>query len=139
MAPTASIDETVLRTIQGTLADWPEIDRAAFEPSYDDPRLLRAIPDGALYPATVVEARLDVRWFRNGDFSIHYVESWRDGTRRECRWDRHENPHGDRLHFHPLPDAGGATGLDPPTDARDLVPAVVQWSVERGDSLYDRE
>lgn len=117
MASTAPIDETILRMIHGTLADWPEVDRAAFEPSFDEPRLLRAVLDGALYPATVVEARLDVRWFRNG-------------TRRECRWDR--------LHFHPLPDAGGATDLDCSTDARDLIPAVVQWSVERGDALYDR-
>jgi hypothetical protein len=137
MSASAPIDAPVLRTIHRTLGGWPEIDRVSLEPAHEDPRVLQAELTPAMYLDEVRDARLDVRWFRNGDFSVHYLESWQDGSLEECRWDRHENPHSDRLHFHPLPDAGSATDLDCSTDVRDLVPMVVQWAVERAETLAD--
>lgn len=104
---------------------------AEFVPDPTDPRCVDAKLDVEQYPESVAEARLEVRWFRNGDFSIHYVEVHRDGRHWQCRWDRHENPHDDRLHFHPPPDAENAVDLDCSPYVRDVVPTVVQWVEER--------
>ena len=59
-------------------------------------------------------ARVDVRWFATGDFSIHYVED-RGDDRWECRWDRHPNAHDARVHFHEPPTGAEVSALDLPS------------------------
>ena len=55
-------------------------------------------------PQRVQSARLEVVWFENGDFSLHYHEEHRDGE-FDHRWDRHPSDHNPRDHVHPGPDA----------------------------------
>jgi hypothetical protein len=57
-------------------------------------------------------ARLDVRWFTTGDFSLHYVEEHESGEHWECRWDRHPNPHNSRVHFHEPPSGTEISDLE---------------------------
>ena len=59
-------------------------------------------------------ARVDVRWFTTGDFSIRYVED-RGDDRWERRWDRHPNAHGARVHFHEPPTGAEVSDLDLPS------------------------
>lgn len=47
------------------------------------------------------EARLDVRWYRKGYYSVHHVDS----TGRNFRWDHHPKAGAPDRHFHPPPDA----------------------------------
>jgi len=67
--------------------------------------------DVGQYPETIEAARLDIQWFTSGDLSLHYVERYADDSQWKCRWDRHPNPHNERLHFHQPPSATEVTDL----------------------------
>lgn len=133
------IDVATLRSVQRDLAEMPGVASASFEPSAEDPRQVWATLDSHRYPDRVRGARLDVRWFANGDFSVHYVERHDDGSTWQCRWDRHENPHDDRLHFHRPPDCERTTSLDLSPHVRDVLPTVLQWVEERQAVLWTDE
>ncbi|WP_436932825.1 hypothetical protein [Halosimplex halobium] len=60
--------------------------------------------DRGFYPQHVQNAQLEIVWFENGDFSLHYHEDHDDGT-FDHRWDRHPSTHNTRDHVHPGPDA----------------------------------
>lgn len=76
----------------------------AFQPDALSPRRLELRLDDEQYPASVEAARLDVRWFEDGDYTMHYLE-FQDDDGWQCRWDRHPKPDAPAAHFHPLPDA----------------------------------
>ncbi len=68
------------------------------------------------YPAHIAGARLEVRWYTNDDYNFHYIETYPDDV-WQCRWDRHQNPHTQRTHFHPPPNADSAAAIpDTPAD-----------------------
>ncbi|ODR83248.1 hypothetical protein BG842_09900 [Haladaptatus sp. W1] len=92
-------DRQTLRLLEQILADEPTVAATEFAPDSYEPRLLRTLLDTGRYPSTVDAARLEIRWFSTGDFSIHYIET-HDDDHWECRWNRHPNSHTDRLHFH---------------------------------------
>jgi hypothetical protein len=104
-------DRQTLRLLERQLASDSLVAETIFEPDPYEPRLLRALLASGQYPESVTEARVDIRWFTTGDFSIHYLES-RDGDLWECRWDRHPNTHNTRLHFHEPPTANDITDLE---------------------------
>ncbi|TQQ83758.1 hypothetical protein EGH24_02960 [Halonotius terrestris] len=98
-------DRQALRLLERQCATTPLVADTEFQPSATEPRRLLARLDTDAFPETVAAARLDIRWFTTGDFSLHYVETTTNGDQWECRWDRHPNPHNARLHFHQPPDA----------------------------------
>ena len=104
-------DRQTLRLLQRQLASDSLVTETVFEPDPYEPRLLRAVLDPGQYPEPVTAARVDIRWFTTGDFSIHYLES-RYGDQWECRWDRHPNTHNTRLHFHEPPMGNDITDLE---------------------------
>jgi hypothetical protein len=59
------------------------------------------------YPEPVVEAHVLVKHVDRSDpqTNVIYEENW-SGDRWTCRWDRHENPHNTRDHFHHPPSPG---------------------------------
>jgi hypothetical protein len=85
--------------------------------SIPHPPPLRGLLDAGGYPDTITTARLDIRWFTTGDFSVHYVEEHEDVERWECRWDRDRDPdtHDTRLHLHKPPTATEITDLELPS------------------------
>lgn len=104
-------DRQTLRLLERHLTSDALVTRTKFEPDPYEPRQLQVSLDSERYPESISAARLDVRWFTTGDFSIHYIEDHTDGTQWECRWDRHPNPHTTRLHFHQPPTADEITEL----------------------------
>jgi hypothetical protein len=60
--------------------------------------------DPGFYPQRVRSARLEIVWFENGDFSLHYHEEHQEGE-FDHRWDRHPSDHNTRDRVHPGPDA----------------------------------
>nr|WP_254546283.1 hypothetical protein [Halomarina sp. BND7] len=126
-------DRQTLRLLERRLADEPLVETTAFDPDAYEPQLLRARLDAARYPSTVEAARLDVRWFTSGDFSVQYVETAANGVRWTCRWDRHPNSHDPRLHFHRPPDGTSVEGLSlesvHPLDVLSTVLAAVERRV----------
>ncbi|MFC4989593.1 hypothetical protein [Saliphagus infecundisoli] len=127
-------DRQTLRLLEGVLAEDPTVATTEFEPNGSEPTLLRASFETDRYPDTVEAARLDVRWFASGDFSMHYVETLADGDRWECRWDRHPNPHDGRLHFHRPPTGDEVEALEMaavhPLDVTATVLAAVEPRIE---------
>ena len=101
-----------MRLLERHLASESLIAETAFDPDSYEPRLLHALLDAGRYPDSVIAARLDIRWFTTGDFSIHYVEEHDERDHWECRWDRHPNTHNTRLHFHEPPSAIEITDLE---------------------------
>jgi hypothetical protein len=97
---TGPVDRQTLRLLETHLVDDPLVETTGFDPDPHEPRVLTATLDTDRYPASVATARIDIRWFTSGDFSIHYLETESSGGHWECRWDRHPNDHNTRLHFH---------------------------------------
>lgn len=60
--------------------------------------------DDRLAPSSVDRATLEVVWFENDEFSIHYHETHEDGS-FDHRWDRHPSGYNIHDHVHPGPDA----------------------------------
>ena len=114
-AATGPPDRQTLRLLERHLASDSLIAETAFDPDSYEPRLLQARLDAGRYPDAVTAARLDIRWFTTGDFSIHYVEDHDEGNQWECRWDRHPNTHNTRVHFHEPPSATEITDLELPS------------------------
>lgn len=108
-------DRQTLRLLERHLESDPLLTETVFDPDSYEPRLLRAYFDTGRYPNSVVAARLDIRWFTTGDFSVHYLEDHDTGNHWECRWDRHPNTHNTRLHFHEPPAATEITDLELPS------------------------
>ncbi|MFW6317018.1 MAG: hypothetical protein ACOC06_00935 [Halorubrum sp.] len=100
---------------------FTEIER---EPAFAPGRVVCRY-DPRLYPSTVSAVRLELVWFRNGDFSIHYHEDHETGS-FDHRWDRHPSDHNTRDHIHPGP-AAPTPGEDTthPPDWRDVLSAVL--------------
>ena len=92
--------------------------------------------DRGFYPQRVQSARLEIVWFENGDFSLHYHEEHRDGS-FEHRWDRHPSDHNTRDHIHPGPDAptpGDDTSH--PEEWRDVLSMVLSEIEERQHAFW---
>lgn len=99
----APIDFDRLETIVERLAADDRFARIEREPEFAPDRLMCTY-DARFYPSTVRTAHLDIVWYENGDFSIHYHEDHDQGT-FDHRWDRHPSDHNAREHVHPGPDA----------------------------------
>lgn len=122
------------RAVTHSLVDW-----WAFQPDAVSPRRLELHFDEDQYPQPIVEARLDIRWFESGDYTIHYLETREDDDIWQCRWDRHHKPGVARAHFHPPPDA--ASDVDPSTlqatHHLGVLFGVIDWVTERIEQLPD--
>lgn len=108
--PTRSVNEELLRTLAGTFARLGTVDSTRLFPSGKAETLVVELrPE--FYPDAVDEPRLEIRAYTDGSFHISYVERYL-GDRRRCRWDRHDQPHNSRDHYHPFPDAGTDDAAD---------------------------
>ncbi|WP_191219391.1 hypothetical protein [Natrialba magadii] len=92
------------------------------------------------YYPTDVAARLEIRWYRNDDFNVHYQEDRQNSTWK-CRWDRHPNAHNSTDHFHPPPTASrtAAENAQWPVDHRDVSRLVLEYIEERIETLWEQQ
>jgi hypothetical protein len=92
---------------------------------------------GEYHPGEV-SARVEIRWYRNDDFSVHYKEDQPDSTWK-CRWDRHPNTHNYRDHFHPPPAASrtDAENSQWPPDHREVSRLVLKRIEDHIDTLWE--
>lgn len=96
------------------------------------PDRLVCIYSSHFYPRSVETARLEIIWFENNDFSIHYHEEHADGGTFDHRWDRHPSNHNTRDHIHLGPNAP-TPGDDAshPRDWRDVLSSVLSEIEDR--------
>jgi hypothetical protein len=123
----APIDHDLLDDMRSYLARSDRFQGVEAKPE-DNPDALVCHFDTGFYPSTLEEVFLELVWYRNNDFTIHYREDYTGGDAWECRWDRHPNSHNDREHFHPGPDASRVNARDEtyPSDWRDVVERVLR-------------
>lgn len=130
------IDRPILEDIRDRLQTASQFSSVTLDTSEGQTHLEAEI-DPALNPPTLERRFLDIRWYTNGDFRIHYQEEWTDETWR-LRWDRHPNDHNTRDHFHPPPDAA-TPGEDRSwaTEYRDVMSRLLSLLARRNDDLWD--
>jgi len=116
----APVDFDRVDVIRDRFTPDDRFSRVDEQPAFAPERLV-CIYDQRFYPPGVLEARLEIVWLENGDFSLHYHEEHESGG-FDHRWDRHPSTHNDCDHIHPGPDAP-TPGEDAshPTDWRDVL------------------
>lgn len=116
----APIDFDRLDVIRDRFATDERFTQIVDRPEFALERLV-CVYDTRFYPSSVQNARVEIVWFENGDFSLHYHEDYVEGT-FDHRWDRHPSDHNARDHIHPGPDAP-TPGDDSshPSDWRDVL------------------
>lgn len=120
----APIDTDRLEIIRERFAADDRFTRITEQPAFAPARLV-CIYDDRLYPQQVRTARLEIVWYENGDFSLHYHEDHADGE-FDHRWDRHPSTHNERDHIHPGPAAPTpGENVSHPTDWRDVLTNVL--------------
>jgi hypothetical protein len=126
----APIDFARLDTIRERFESDSRFSRIEVQPDFAPERIV-CVYDQRFYPASVRSARLDVVWFENGEFSLHYHED-HETSEFDYRWDRHPSSHNSRDHVHPGPDAP-TPGKDAshPADWRDVLSMVLAEIEER--------
>ena len=94
------------------------IERAGFK-DLADPTVVHVYLSDGIGEAT--DCRFDIRWYRDGYYSIHHTDS----IDRNFRWDYHPKAGAPDRHFHPPPDAPSndpepscITAKEPPVVAR---------------------
>lgn len=133
----APIDHAVLEGIRDRLQTSDEFSAVTIE-TIPRTRLL-ATYDQAYYPAAVERVHLEIRWFTNDDFDIHYHEEHVD-DQWDCRWDRHPNTHNSREHYHPPPHGQlPAQNASFPDEHWDMLGLVTQKTRERITELWDQQ
>lgn len=116
----APVDSDRVDVIRDRFTSDDRFSRVDEQPPFAPERLV-CIYDQRFYPPGVLEARLEIVWFENGDFSLHYHEKHESGG-FDHRWDRHPSTHNDRDHIHPGPDAPTpGEDVSHPTDWRDVL------------------
>ena len=135
-ASPAPIDRAVLERMRSRFVGHRPFESA--EIVSDEKCHLRVELSDEYYPGER-SARLDIRWYRNDDFTLHYREKRRDGV-WQCRWDRHPNGQNTRDHFHPPPDASRTDAADAqwPTDHRDVCRIVFDRIEDRIETVWER-
>lgn len=132
------LDVPTLEVLAQRAVTHPLVDEWAFQPDAMSPRRLELSLDGRQYPSPVVAARLDVRWFEGGDYTVHYLETRGDNV-WQCRWDRHPKPGAPTAHFHPPPDAGSdiESSQLQATHHLGVLFCVLDWITERIEGLHE--
>lgn len=136
-ATPAAVDDETLRYVGRLFGRRDEVQRTSLFPSNNLESLVVTL-DGDYYPPDITDVTLEIRAYTNGEFHVSYIER-HSGDRRRCRWDRHDQPHSSRDHFHPLPDAGTDAAVDREyaTDlTRVLEATVLPWIDDRVGSLW---
>lgn len=137
---TRTVNAELLRYLGRLLANTSEVDQTTVFPANKQETLVVSL-DTEYYPEVITDVRLEIRAYTNGAWHVSYIEQ-QSGDRRQCRWDRHDNSHNTRDHFHPLPAArtDDAHDREFPTEITTLLETVVlPWVESRLGTLWERE
>ena len=132
----APVDFGRLDAIRERFAAADRFSRIEARPAVAPNRLVCEF-DHRFYPVRVRAARLELVWFENGDFSLHYHEDHENGE-FDHRWDRYLSGHNTRDHVHPGPTAP-TLGQDAthPSDWRDVLSMVVSEIEDRQRAFWE--
>jgi len=133
------LDVPTLEVLGRRARSHPLVIGWSFQPDAMSSRRLEVELDAGQYPEIVTTARLDVRWFEGGAYTIHYLESRGEDT-WQCRWDRHPKPDGPTAHRHPPPDASAdVVEADLGDHHLAVLFSVLDWVEARVETLHEGE
>lgn len=144
--PSGPLDVPTLEVLAQRGASYPIVSSWAFRPDTISLRVLELELDSAQYPDRITEARMDIRWFVGGDYTVHYLEFHADSPANavtddpwQCRWDRHPKLDAPRAHFHPPPDASSIVEPSPidSTHHLDVLFGTLEWVVDRIERVHE--
>jgi hypothetical protein len=139
-SPDRRVDEAVLRHLSEVFGRLDPVAGTSLFPANRQESLVIEF-ETDYYPDTIETVRLEIRVYTDGTFHITYLETYL-GARRYCRWDRHEQDHNSRDHFHPLPDASTTCAVDRtyPVDVTAVLrETVLPWVNDRLGDLWDTD
>jgi hypothetical protein len=111
--PRAPVDSAVLQRFRDRARSHPLVAETNAERTGGAITTLVLVLAADQYPDRIDEARLEIQWYENGEYNLHYYEDHeRDDW--QCRWDRHPNPHAEYAHFHRPPRADAGDAVDDP-------------------------
>lgn len=134
-----TVNEEYLRVLASTLGDLTVVQRTTLSPSNRQESLVVDLR-GDHVPPAITEVRLEIRSYTDGTFHVTYGEHYL-GDRRQCRWDRHDQPHSSHDHFHPLPDASTDDAENrryPETLDDTIAEVVLPWVDDRIGTLWEK-
>jgi hypothetical protein len=115
--PAEPIDDSILELLAERARTHPLAETVRTEYTSGMLSLVVVALDDDRYPDWIQDARIEIRWYTNGDYNFHYIETHTSDEIWQCRWDKHVNPHTTRTHFHPPPKASAADASpDQPSD-----------------------
>lgn len=126
------LDEALLRLLARRLGSLTVVDAVSVFPS-GKPNSVIGRLDRQYSPEEIERVFLELRAYTNGDFHVSYVEEYL-GDVRSGRWDRHDQDHSTRDHYHPFPSAATsrAEDRDFPVDVTTTLETVVlPWVDDR--------
>lgn len=106
----SELDEALLRLVARRLGQLTLVKRVLIFPA-SKPDSVVAQFDLQYFPERMDSVALELRTYLDGVFYISYREEW-NGESWMCRWDRHDNPHSTRDHFHQPPEARTEDAID---------------------------
>lgn len=134
----ATVDAELLRRVCQRLRGVKFVTETTVCPTAHPDSAVVAL-DGTYYPAGVRDAVLFVRAYRGGSFNIIYREEWGGTAVWTCRWDRHDNPHNTRDHFHEPPDATTVRDRSYPADFFAVIRIVLEAIEQRLGEIWDEQ
>jgi hypothetical protein len=135
----SGLDEALLRLVAGRLGQLTLVERVSLFPA-SKPDSVVAQLDLQYFPERMNSVALELRTYQNGAFYISYREEW-NGESWMCRWDRHDNPHSSRDHFHQPPEARTTDAVDReyPTDVLAVLELILDFVDQRIGDAWENE
>lgn len=135
----SGLDEELLRLVARRVGGLTLIDSVSVFPAAKLDSIVATF-DIQYYPERMDVVVLELRTYLDGAFHISYREEW-NGESWMCRWDRHDNPHSTRDHFHPPPNARteDAVDRDYPTDFLAVIELVLNSIDQRIGDVWENE
>jgi hypothetical protein len=133
------LNEELMRSIASRLGKRRFVSRVDPFPSEKPDRIVATFYE-SFYPNSVTESRIELRLRLNNDINVIYLEEW-SGERWACRWDRHENDHNTREHFHPPPNitTQNAKDIELPRDPNRTVLLTMRFIEDRITDLWQTQ
>jgi hypothetical protein len=135
----SELDEALLRLVAGRLGQLTLVERVSILPA-PKPDSVVAHLDLQYFPERMDSVTLELRTYVDGVFYISYREEW-NGESWMCRWDRHDNPHSTRDHFHQPPEARAKDALDRdyPADFLAVLELILDFVDQRLGDVWENE
>lgn len=133
-----TVDDRVLRDIADEWRRLGWVSGVSVRPRNKPNRVVIDL-EADYYPDEVRRVLVEFEVLVTGDFFVTYRERWEQRTDDyQCRWDRHENDHNSRDHFHQPPNCDDVVDRDDfPKYPFEMTRLVLEFVEERRGTAFE--